>query len=660
MKLARACLSTKTALTNELRQRYAEKKAPFGYNGLGEFVYHRSYARTIVDETGVARPEDWHDTVARVVQGTSDMLEQHGHKPMTPCMTKNMFDAMFNMRFLPPGRGLWAMGTAITDERKLYAALNNCAFVSTEDIAEDPAQPFCFLLDASMLGIGVGFDTKGAGKLRINPRPTGESYLHVVADSREGWVDAYRSLLKHYLTGTVRPRFDYALVRPSGAPIKGFGGVSGGPQPLKDLINVTQRILDAHRGKWISERVIVDLMNLIGKAVISGNVRRTAEIAFGSADSHEFMNLKNYKVNPERSSYGWTSNNSIFATLGMDYTEVAHRIGDNGEPGLIWLENMKRYSRMLDPPDNKDHLVAGSNPCVEQTLESHELCCLVETFPMNCVNIGEWLETLNLAFFYAKVVTLGMTPWQRSNTVIEKNRRIGTSISGIAQFVSRHGIDVLRRWCQMGYTHIERADNALSRMFNVPTSIKRTSVKPSGTVSLLAGATPGVHFPISPYYIRRVRVPYNNPLLAKLLAANYEVEPDVQDPNTAVVSFPVFAGDTSIPNLSEVTIWEQFQMAAFMQRYWADNSVSCTVTFDREKETNVIKRCLDHYQYHLKGISILPNSNDVFPQMPYEKIDGDKYNEMMQRIDDTLEFGSTINNEPHVSEYCDNDSCSRL
>ena len=42
-----------------------------------------------------------------------------------------MYDKIYNFKFLPPGRGLWAMGTAITEEKKLFAALNNCAFVST-------------------------------------------------------------------------------------------------------------------------------------------------------------------------------------------------------------------------------------------------------------------------------------------------------------------------------------------------------------------------------------------------------------------------------------------------------------------------------------------------------------------------------------------------
>ena len=121
-------------------------------------------------------------------------------------------------------------------------------------------------------------------------------------------------------------------------------------------------------------------MNLIGKCVVAGNVRRTAEIVFGEADSQEYLDLKNYEVNPHRAEYGWTSNNSIFAELGMDYTEACERVKLNGEPGFAWLENMQNYSRMNNGPDYKDHRVKGGNPCLEQSLESYELCCLVETF----------------------------------------------------------------------------------------------------------------------------------------------------------------------------------------------------------------------------------------------------------------------------------------
>lgn len=131
----------------------------------------------------------------------------------------------------------------------------------------------------------------------------------------------------------------------------------------------------------LTSRDIVDIMNLIGKTVITGNIRRVAEIALGEPFDKEFIALKDYQKNPERMTYGWVSNNSIYAELGMDYKDIAEKIRLNGEPGLCWLDNMRGYGRMKDAPNHKDYRAAGGNPCLEQTLESHEMCCLVETFP---------------------------------------------------------------------------------------------------------------------------------------------------------------------------------------------------------------------------------------------------------------------------------------
>lgn len=210
---------------------------------------------------------------------------------------QDMYDRIFHMKFLPPGRGLWAMGTELTNTRRMYAALNNCAFVSTADLRSDPAAPFCFLMDASMLGVGVGFDTTGAGSVAVNREIAISSSVYDIEDSREGWVESVRILLNAYLGNPDKaslsiPTFNYSLLRPKGAPIKGFGGTSQGAEPLKqlheDLIRIFSkpRITDAKNLLTVTD--IVDIMNLIGKCVVSGNVRRTAEIAFGDPESEEY------------------------------------------------------------------------------------------------------------------------------------------------------------------------------------------------------------------------------------------------------------------------------------------------------------------------------------------------------------------------------------
>ena len=651
----------KFKLSDKFINKYKRRKAPFGFNGLGELVYMRTYSR--IKEDG--KNERWWETVQRVVEGTYTMQKNHieslslgWNAWQAQRSAQDMYERIFTMKFLPPGRGLWAMGTPITEEKGLYAALNNCAFVSTATIKEDYSKPFCFLMDASMLGVGVGFDTKGAGEIVVKGiNKDRNEEIFEIPDTREGWVESMKLLLESYFHNTAPVEFDYSKIRPAGVPIKGFGGMSSGPEPLKEVHEDIKEVLEKNSGEPITITTIVDIMNLIGKCVVAGNVRRTAEIVFGDPDNEEYLDLKNYKVNPHRDQYGWTSNNSIFAELGMDYTEAARRIVDNGEPGFAWLDNMRQYSRMKNGGDNKDHRAMGGNPCLEQTLESYELCCLVETFPNNHESLEDYQRTLKYAYLYAKTVTLGGTHWADTNRVMLRNRRIGCSVSGIAQFITTRGIHELKEWLEAGYDTIQDWDKQYSDWFAVPKSIKTTSVKPSGTVSLLAGATPGLHYPESRFYIRRVRLSKHSELIEPMKKAGYKIEPAYgSEDTTSVVEVPVDVGE-GIRTAGELSIWEQFNIAAFMQRHWADNQVSCTVTFNPETEGEQIPHVLNYFQYHLKGISLLPRHDyGAYPQMPYEAIDEKEYNKQIKNLG-KLSFGVIKNEEAEIDKFCNNDSC---
>ena len=654
-------MSKKFVLSENFITKYKRKKAPFGFNGLGELVYMRTYSRIKLD----GKNERWWETVQRVVEGTYSMQKNHidsyqlGWNPwQAQRSAQEMYERIFNMKFLPPGRGLWAMGTAITEERGLYAALNNCAFVSTSTIKDDYSKPFTFLMDASMLGVGVGFDTKGAGEVMIKlPNPNKGIEEYVIPDTREGWVESLKVLLDAYFHGTSEVQFDYTKIRGAGEPIAGFGGVSSGHEPLKEIHIEIRKVLNINVGNPITVTTIVDIMNLIGKCVVAGNVRRTAEIVFGDPNSDEYLDLKNYKVNPHRDQYGWTSNNSIFAELGMDYTDVCKRIVDNGEPGFAWLENMRKFSRMQNGGDNKDHRVAGGNPCLEQSLESYELCCLVETFPTNHDSLEDYQRTLKYAYLYAKTVTLGKTHWPETNRVMLRNRRIGCSVSGVAQFITKHGMEELRTWLESGYDTIQDWDKQYSDWFAVPKSIKTTSVKPSGTVSLLVGATPGMHYPESRFYIRRMRLSKYSELIEPLKKANYTLEPAFgSEDTTMVVEVPVDVGE-GIRTASDLSIWEQFSLAAFLQRHWADNQVSCTATFNPETEADQLPHVLNYFQYKLKGISLLPRHKlGAYKQMPYEAIDEKTYNKEVKKLG-RLSFVGVEGEEAEIDKFCNNDVC---
>ncbi len=230
-------------------------------------------------------------------------------------------------------------------------------------------------------------------------------------------------------------------------------------------------------------------------------------------------------------------------------------------------------------------------------------------------------------------------------------------MSGIAQFLAARGMSALIDWMDAGYQHIQTLDDEYSNWFAIPKSIKTTSIKPSGTVSLLAGATPGIHFPESRYYIRRMRLGRLSNLVAPLEKAGYKIEPAFgAEKDTVVVEVPVDVGE-GVRTVGEVSMWEQLALAAVAQRYWADNQVSCTVTFDPETEGNQLGHALDVFQYQLKGVSFLPRlDHGAYPQMPYESVDAETYENMKAELS-KLTFGRIRGEEIVVERFCDNDVC---
>lgn len=654
---------------------------------VGYFTFKRTYARHIDPDDQTSRTEEWWETCRRVVEGVFNIQKVHCKKnglpwsePKSQRSAQEMYDRMFNFKWLPPGRGLWTMGTDIVYE-KGSACLNNCAFVSTENIDVDFAGPFCFLMDMSMLGVGVGGDCKGSGKVRLIPRKISD-VPYVVEDSREGWVDLISVVLNSFVGRGAYPRFvDYSKVRPFGSPIRGFGGVASGPDPLEALVESLTNLLSTDVPVRITSSQIVDIFNLIGKCVVAGNVRRTAEIMFGNPDDEEFSALKDptelnnlqallskfeesedttmvevikeeIKNHPLR-SHRWASNNSVFGTIGMDYSAIAEKIAKNGEPGIIWLDSMRKYGRMADPANNKDQRVMGSNPCSEQSLESYELCCLVESFPAHHETLEDYLHTLKYAFLYAKTVTLVPTHDIRTNAVMMRNKRIGCSMSGIIQAITKIGRREFLQWCDNGYKRLKELDTIYSEWLCVAESRKITSVKPSGTVSLLCGATPGIHHPHSEYYIRNIRVQDGSPLVQAARDAGYPVEEDSYGTRSWVVSFPV-KERMFTKGKSGVTIWEQFSNAAALQKWWADNQVSVTVTFTKE-EADDIQTCLEVYEDQLKSVSLLPLNDHGYVQAPYIEISKEKYEELIGNITEI-----NLNNAKHeiTEKFCDGDSCT--
>jgi hypothetical protein len=345
-------------LSDEFVNKYTEVPAPFGFsdagsNSLGEITFIRTYSRMKEDGT----KERWHEVCKRVIEGMYSVQKNHAKDNRLPWndnkaqkSAQEAFQRMFELKWTPPGRGLWAFGTPMTMEKRNSASLQNCAMVSTRDIdRNDPGALFAWVMDALMLGIGVGFDTVGQDKEMPIYAPTEPENVWDIPDTREGWVDSVRMLLNSYLRpNQAIQKFNYDLIRPLGAPIKGFGGVASGPEPLIALHSKIDKVIGGRSGETLDSRAIVDIVNLIGTCVVSGNVRRSATLALGNAEDKDFINLKNAEVFPDRNSFdsenpgwAWMSNNSISAEVGTKYEDYVDLIADNGEPGFIWLEIME-------------------------------------------------------------------------------------------------------------------------------------------------------------------------------------------------------------------------------------------------------------------------------------------------------------------------------
>jgi ribonucleotide reductase alpha subunit len=845
-------------LPDDFVEKYSSRKPSFGFGMLGELAFFRTYSR--IKKNG--KKESFCDVIRRCVEGCYSLQKDHivhnnlgWDEKKAVASAKKMFDHMFNMRFLPPGRGLWMMGTQYSHTRTPLGNFN-CAFVSTEHLDHDFSKPFTFQMDVSMLGVGCGFDVLGAGKLRLNRPKSFPLSLHHVGDSREGWVESTGALIDSYLKADkTEVQFDYSHVRPEGATINGFGGTASGPAPLRQLHvkirGLFERRLQEGR-EVVDSMLITDIMNFIGECVVAGNIRRSSQIAIGSPDDEVFLNMKNYSMFPERSGHGRFSNNSVVCSVGMNYSKVAAMTVVNGEPGYIWLDNVRKYGRMIDPPNFRDSNAKGSNPCFtsdcrllvqmqtgeqlektfgelcvetvekrkvlvvtpkgivdgkvvktgtkptiwlcfinkeenikctsdhvfmlsdgtecqaselsgkrlrcwkdpetdfdeleiklgfiqgdggigrlsqnnrhrgfeinvgkndedirklfgfdgrcktfytteffdickergfcskslperilpkeikcrrsflrglfsangsvvnktritlkstcremlsevskmlkefgidtfvttnkrkkvmfsngeyeckesydlnihkikslslfyekigfvheyktrelertlikrapkvlaikdaginevfdfsagkiqwgfvngkmahnccEQSLESYEVCNLVEIFPPNIDDEEQFLEVVKYAYLYGKSVTLVRTHIDLTNRVQMRNRRIGLSLSGLAMFKEKHGINKLISWMNKGYARVQYYDEIYSKWLAVPNSIKTTSVKPSGTISLVAGVTAGIHYPQGQYFMKNIRLAVNSPYTTWAKECGIKVEPEIK------------------------------------------------------------------------------------------------------------------------------------
>ena len=612
-------------LSPEFIASYASKTPPWGFGGLGEIVFLRTYSRKI---EGTDQTESWVQTIQRIIEGAGDI-----GVPFSSEDAERLFDHMFNLRCAVSGRALWQLGTPLVKQFS-GTSLNNCFYTNIEKIED-----FEMLFDYLMLGGGVGFSVERS-KIHELPKVKAVTSItaertndadFIVPDSRQGWRELLHKVLESYFKNGKSFTYSTILIREFGTPLKTFGGTASGSGALVDGIADICKVLDNRVGKKLRSIDVLDICNIIGRIVVSGSSRRSAQIAIGDPDDILFLKAKNWGSG-NVPAWRANSNNSIYADA---YDEILPELwkgyDGTGEPyGLVNRKLARTYGRLGEK--SLDSSIEGFNPCAEIALADGESCNLATIFLPNVESLGQLLEISKLLYLIQKQITQLSYPYEKTTNIVRKNTRLGQSITGILQCTEQQ-----IGWLSQAYEFLKDFDAFYSKERGWNHSVRLTTVQPSGTLSLLPGVTPGIHPAFAPYYIRRVRFSSVDPLVDACRKRGYKVTWDMgldgrEDHTRYVVEFPCKSPENSIL-VANMTALEQLEWVKKMQTIWADNAVSVTVYY-RKEELPAVKEWLSkNYDSSVKSVSFLLHVDHNFPLPPYEEITKDEYDKVFSKLD---------------------------
>lgn len=627
---------------------YRNYPVPWGYNGLGEMVYARTYARP----RWVDGPkEGWSDTIVRVVNGAQAIGSR-----LTEEEIYGLAAYMLDLQGTVSGRGLWQFGTPLV-ELVGGGSLLNCSVV--------PIHDFPALMDMLMLGTGVGYSVERQYVYEMpRVKHLDRAITHerrfdadfIVPDKREGWSDLLQRVLDAYFVTGEGFSWSTIVLRSAGAPLKTFGGTSSGPLVLIEGIEDIVKVIEARAGKKLRSIDALDIANIIGRIVVAGNARRSAQLALGDPDDHLYAKAKNWAAGNIPS---WRSNANVsiaadsFEEIPSSYWKSGWD-GDGEIHGLLNVGLARTMGRVGERiPDRK---VIATNPCGEVFLEPYETCNLATLFMPNIPAYEQFTDLSRILYKIQKATALYPHQNPHTQAVQRRNLRLGQSITGIAQ-----STDDQLDWMGEAYDELRAFDGKWSAELGVHESIKLTAIQPSGTLSLLPGVTPGVHAAQARHYIRRVRFGAEDPLVDVARKRGYKVVPEQnfdgsQNHSTLVVEFPAAAPDNAI-TMSEMTAVRQLDLVARLQAEWADNAVSVTVNY-RDEEVGDIKAWLaENYTTKVKSVSFLRHKDHGFALPPYETIDRATYESMVSQLDLTVPLNPNDTSEDLAFDDCEGGAC---
>ena len=587
-----------------------------------QFIHKSRYARWLPEQK---RRETWAETVNRYVAFWVDrgQLDQK--------TSSKMFDAIHNMDVMPSMRCMMTAGEALAKDN---VAGFNCSY-----LAIDSPRSFDELMYVLMCGTGVGFSVE---RNFITKLPVVAESFHktdsviVVSDSKIGWASAFRELIAMLYAGKI-PTWDMSRVRPAGARLKTFGGRASGPEPLIDLFNFCVEIFQKAAGRKLTSIECHDVVCKIADIVVVGGVRRSALISLS--------NLSDPRMAKAKSGDWWRheghrrlANNSVAYTekpdfesfLGEMQNMYESKAGERGIFSRVAAQKIAARNGRRDPEQD-----FGTNPCSEIILRSNQFCNLSEIV----VRPNDDLQTLKKKSEMAALIgTLQATLtdfrylrncWKKNT---EEEALLGVSMTGIMDhyLLSKGDSKDLSKWLEEIRDVAIKTNKKWAGVLGINQSTAITCVKPSGTVSQLVDSASGIHPRFSKHYIRRVRSDHKDPLAVFMAQSGFPVEQDVMSPTSAVFSFPVKAPESSV-TVKQVGAMQQLELWKAYQNHWCEHKPSITVYYTDSEFLQVAQWIWENFDL-CSGISLLPYSDHVYQQAPYEDISAEEYDKLVAEM----------------------------
>ena len=592
------------------------------------FIHKSRYARWLSEE---GRRETWEETVNRYVKFWMD------RKQIDRKTAKRLYDAIHDLKVMPSMRCMMTAGVALDKDN---VAGFNCSYLHI-----DSPRSFDELMYVLMCGTGVGFSVE---RNYINKLPEIAESFHntdsviVVSDSKIGWASAFRELIAMLYAGKI-PQWDVSRVRLAGARLKTFGGRASGPEPLVDLFNFCIEVFQKASGRKLTSIECHDIVCKIADIVVVGGVRRSALISLS--------NLSDQRMAKAKSGDWWRhegqralANNSVAYTEKPDFQSFLTEMqtlyeSKAGERGIFSRVAAQKIAGRNGRRDADQEF--GTNPCSEIILRSNQFCNLSEVV----VRSDDTLETLKEKVELAAIIgTLQatLTDFRYLRNVWAKNTEeealLGVSMTGIMDhyLLSNGESPDLEKWLEQIRDVAVDTNKKWANKLGIEQSAAITCVKPSGTVSQLVDSASGIHPRFSSHYLRRVRSDKKDPLAVFMENTGFPVEQDVMSPSSSVFSFPIKAPKDSV-TVKQVGAMQQLELWKAYQNHWCEHKPSITVYYTDDEFLSVAQWIWDNFDL-CSGISLLPVSDHVYQQAPYEEITVEQYKEALKAMPKNIDW----------------------